>query len=148
MWGSSISLRNAQTAPLLFLSCLFNKYLHIYDGSHCRLATRLVGPWVTSLVCADWHSSRWVSVAHLCHAPEGRFVGAMAVSRSLSVFLLPLSTIWWQAWLCVSMACLCCSVEDRLAAIFLHLMAWQNTGPCLPSPTRSFLGLICVGSVS
>jgi hypothetical protein len=43
---------------------------------------------VSSFIGAVWHSSKRVSMFHMCCALEGRSVGGMVVHRSPSVFLL------------------------------------------------------------
>lgn len=48
----------------------------------------LVGPWVTSSIGAEWHSSKWVSMSYLCWALEGRAVGHGGPSSS-SCTVLP-----------------------------------------------------------
>ena len=45
---------------------------------------QLAGPWATSSIHAVWHGGKQVSMAHQCHALEGRSVGGMVVHRFLS----------------------------------------------------------------
>ena len=61
-----IYLHNAQTAPLLFLSHLINHILTHCGGSCCRLATGLVGSWMTSTICAVWHGGKRTSLDTVC----------------------------------------------------------------------------------
>ena len=72
--SSPISLQYAQATLRLSLPSDHAMLAHC-SGCGCRLDAQLAGPWVTS-------STKQVTVAHLCCAPEGRSVSSMAVHRS------------------------------------------------------------------
>lgn len=61
----------------------------------------LVGPWVTSSIGAEWHSSKWVSMSFLCWALEGRSVGHGGPQVSVVFLLLHCVTCILFYFLCV-----------------------------------------------
>ena len=62
------------------------------DGSRCRLVTWLVGPWVTSSICAVWWHTGVMSC--LCCALEVVSKGGLVVHMSLCVFPFPCCAAW------------------------------------------------------
>lgn len=92
---SSISLYNAQAIPLLFLSHPSITCTYIVEALTASWLLQLARPWVMSSICFSWCGGNWVSLACLCQTLESKSVGVMVVHRSLSVFLLPLCTVWF-----------------------------------------------------